>query len=113
MKRHSEFTLTRVDGRAKGGRFLVLSHLASDSLPHSKFGIIVTKKIGNAVTRNLLKRRIHHIVAKHYDELQGSHYIVTILRWRAPEATFAELEADWLKQASRLGILDKPKVHSS
>jgi len=35
----------------------------------------------------------------------GKKYLVTVLRWRAPEATFSELETDWLKQARRLGIL--------
>lgn len=105
MTSHADFARTRQEGKAKGGAYLVLSTLEDDQLPHSKAGVIVTKKVGNAVTRNLLRRRIQHILAKHLDSIEGKRYIVTILRWRAPEATFEQLEADWLKQAHRLGIL--------
>ena len=108
MTRHAEFSRARKDGDAKGGAYLVLSSLADHTLPDHLAGIIATRKIGNAVTRNLLRRRIHAILAKHIhriDDHKGKRYIVTILRWRAPEATFEQLEKDWLKQASRLGIL--------
>lgn len=105
MTRHAEFSRTRKDGQAKGGAYLVLSTLADDSLPHHKAGVIVTRKVGNAVTRNRLRRRIHAICARNLPSIPGKRYLVTVLRWRAPEATFAQLEADWLKQAHRLGIL--------
>lgn len=105
MTRHAEFARTRKEGQAKGGAYLVLSTLADEGLPHSKVGVIVTRKVGNAVTRNLLRRRIHAIFAKHLSSIEGNRYLVTVLRWRAPEATFEQLENDWLKQARRLGIL--------
>ena len=108
MTRHAEFDLTRKQGIAKSGRYLVVSSLTDAKLTRHKAGIIITKKIGNAVTRNRLRRRIHNILAKHIDEIdcaQGKHYIVTILRWRAPQASSDELEQDWLKQASKLGLL--------
>jgi hypothetical protein len=35
-------------------------------------------------------------------------FLVTIARPGAAEATFAELEADWLRQARRLGLLSRP-----
>ncbi len=113
MTQHAEVSRTRKDGEAKGGAYLVLSTLSDPSLPHHKAGIIATRKIGNAVTRNLIRRRIHAILAKHIDHINGQHngkngnrYIVTVLRWRAPEATLDQLEKDWLKQARRLGILN-------
>jgi len=105
MTSHADFSRARKDGKAKGGAYLVLSTLADDALPHHKAGVIVTRKVGNAVMRNRLRRRIHHIMAKHLDEIEGNRYMVTILRWRAPEASFEQLEADWVKQARRLGIL--------
>ncbi|MBK1831981.1 ribonuclease P protein component [Verrucomicrobiaceae bacterium R5-34] len=106
MTRHAEFSLTRQKGQAKGGAYLVLSTLADEQLPHHKAGVIITKKVGNAVTRNHLRRRVQAILAKHLHRIQGRRYIVTVIRWRAPEASFDQLEADWLKQANRLGILD-------
>ncbi len=115
MKDHSEFSLARQKGEAKGGKYLVLSTLVDtskkDGQPNEstkKAGVIVTKKVGNAVMRNRLRRRVQSILAKYIDQIDdqgGTRYIVTIIRWRAPDATFAQLEKDWLKQANRLGIL--------
>lgn len=108
MTRHAEFARTRENGHSKSGQYLILSSLTDPELPHHKAGIIVTRKVGNAVVRHRLKRRIHSILAKHLKDIDGSkgkRYIVTILRWRAPEASSAELEHDWLKQARRLGML--------
>lgn len=105
MTRHAEFSRTREEGKAKGGAYLVLSTLADDELPHHKAAVIVTKKVGNAVTRNHLRRRIQAILASHMHRIQNKRYIVTVIRWRAPQATFQQLEADWLKQATRLGII--------
>lgn len=108
MTRHAEFNHAREQGSAKSGRYLVVSTLPAAELSRHKAGIIITKKIGNAVTRNRLRRRIHNILARHINEIdcsQGKRYIVTILRWRAPQASSRELEQDWLKQASKLGLL--------
>lgn len=108
MTRHAEFSRVRKDGQAKGGVYLVLSTLADEQLADHKAGVIITRKVGNAVTRNRLRRRIHAIYAKYLPSILEKRYLVTVLRWRAPEATFAELERDWLKQARRLGILTEP-----
>ncbi|MGB2560567.1 MAG: ribonuclease P protein component [Akkermansiaceae bacterium] len=108
MTRHAEFARAREHGRSKSGQYLVLSSLLDPELPHHKAGIIVTKKVGNAVVRHRLKRRIHAILAKHFKDIdcsEGNRYIVTILRWRAPEASSVELEYDWLNQARRLGLI--------
>ncbi len=105
MTRHAEFAQTRKAGGAMGGAYLVLITLADPQLPHHKVGVIVTRRVGNAVVRNKLRRRIHSICAKNLPSIEGTRYLVTVLRWRAPQATFAELENDWLKQARRLGIL--------
>ncbi|MBT8044343.1 MAG: ribonuclease P protein component [Verrucomicrobiae bacterium] len=117
MKQHLEFSRTRKEGVAKGGAYLVLSTTSDPELKHHKVGIIVTRKIGNAVTRNLLKRRIHAILAGYIDKIsqdKGKYrYIVTVLRWKAPQATQQQLEQDWLKQAHRLGLLTPDSTEGS
>jgi len=108
MTRHAEFSNTRNEGGAKGGKYVVVSSLTDPSLTHHKVGVILTRKIGNAVIRNRVRRRIHSILAKNLhriDSSEGYRYIVTVSRWRAPEASSAQLETDWLKQARHLGIL--------
>ena len=48
-------------GRNVANKFLVLRTLPN-KLDHNRFGILVSKRIGNSVTRNRLRRRLREIL---------------------------------------------------
>lgn len=104
MTQRAEFARVRECGKSRPGRYLVVSVLQESELNHFKLGFIVTKKVGKAHMRNLLRRRFRAIIQKHGDKLKTDRYVVTIARWRAVEASFHELEQDWLKQARHFGL---------
>jgi len=104
MRLWGEFQFVRQKGQSAAGRFLVIGSLGDSALSDRRFGLITSKKAGKAVTRNLLRRRFREIIRKHGDHLPQRHMIVTIARWRASQATFQELEADWIKTVKRLKI---------
>ncbi len=103
MKRASEFAMVRAEGSSNSGRFLVLSTcpLPSGADAESRFGIITTKRVGHAVTRNLLRRRMREILRAHGAPLAKGLYVVLIVRNRAAWADYAALEKDFLKLAAR------------
>jgi len=105
MTQRAEFARCRECGKSRPGRYLVLSVLHETELEHFKTGFITTKKVGKAHQRNLLRRRFRAIMQKHGESIAPHYYIVTIARWRAVEASFSELEKDWLKQAKKLGVI--------
>ncbi|MEZ5302105.1 MAG: ribonuclease P protein component [Verrucomicrobiales bacterium] len=106
MTRAAEFAKVKAQGTAKGGRFVVVSILADESLGSEiKVGFITTRKLGNAVVRNRVRRRLRAIAREIGGRLKPGHYIVTIARHTAPEAEFAALKADWLRAAERCGAL--------
>ena len=110
MKRASEFAMVRAQGSSAAGRFLVLS---SASLPRdaaasntgtaeSRFGIITTRKLGHAVVRNLLRRRVREIIRAHGEPLARGRCVVVIPRIHAATASYEQLERDFIKQMRRL-----------
>lgn len=106
MKRASEFAMVRTCGTSRAGRFIVMGLLpmrpAEDGSPKaSRFGIITTKKLGHAVTRNLLRRRVREILRAHGEPLAEGHYVVLIPRVAAAQADYHQLEADFLKLLRR------------
>lgn len=109
MKQRADFARVKTTGQAKAGRFVILSTLEDPSIETLRTGFITTKRCGKAHDRNLLRRRFRALVQAHAPAFsEKRRFLVTIARAGAAQATFAELEADWLRQARRLGLLEKP-----
>ena len=99
MKRASEFAMVRSKGKSEAGRFLILS---TATLPEgedkpSRFGIITTKRIGHAVLRNTLRRRVREILRAHGEPLSTGLCVVIVVRNRAAMTDYTGLEKDFLK----------------
>lgn len=110
MTARADFARVKGTGQAKAGRFVILSTLEDSSLPSLRTGFITTKRCGKAHDRVLLRRRFRALVQAHAPEFpEIRRFLVTIARPGASQATFAELEADWLRQARRLKLLSRPE----
>ena len=105
MNSRSEFLRVRNDGKSYSGKYLVLGLLEEQKVNSGfKFGIIVTKKIGNAVMRTLIRRRIKGIRSSFGEPLDFSGYMVVSPRYRAKEASYENLESDWKRLVKKAGI---------
>ncbi|MEO0017747.1 MAG: ribonuclease protein component [Verrucomicrobiota bacterium] len=110
INHRADFARVKTTGQAKAGRFVILSTLADASLESLKTGFITTRRAGKANQRVLLRRRFRFLVQTHAPEFTDlRRYLVTIARPGAAKADFAELQADWLKQARRLGLFPRPE----
>ncbi len=106
ITRRADFARVKSTGQAKAGRFVVLSTLADPTLDGIRTGFITTRRCGKAHDRVLLRRRFRALVQAHVPQFADpKRFLVTIARPGAAAATFAELQADWLRQARRLGLL--------
>ncbi len=103
MKRASEFAMVRAEGTSTAGRFLVLNTAPSPdgAAVASRFGIITTKRIGHAVTRNKLRRQVREILREHAEPLSSGLFVVLVVRAAAARASYHELEADFLHALRR------------
>jgi ribonuclease P protein component len=100
----AEFARVRKNGVAQRGKFLVISALRTNAGPF-RAGFVTSRKVGGAVVRNRVRRRMREIVRKHQHQIIESVWIVTIARETAARAAFAELEDAWLRLAKRASIL--------
>jgi ribonuclease P protein component len=101
----SDFERMKKEGRSERGSLLVLSVLASQDRHLLRAGFVTSKRIGSAVVRNRVRRRLREIVRKHQLDLRENFWIVTIARPKAAAATYGELEDEWLRLAKRASIL--------
>ena len=106
MNKRSDFALVRQNGRSKAGRFVVLSLLPQAEIPHHKVAFITTRKVGKAHDRNLMRRRLRAIVQASLPHWTAQpHFVVTIVRHSATQASFAELQLEWLHLARKLHLI--------
>lgn len=96
-------------GNQAGNRYLVL-YARKNRTRENRVGITTGKKLGHAVTRNRVRRRLREIYRLNEDRFVPGYDIVVVARSQAVNATYAQLQDSYLALAARVGILrgDKP-----
>ena len=68
----------------------------------SRWGFVVSKKVGNAVTRNLVKRRLRELAGSTRDRHPDGMRTVVRALPASSKASFAELAAAWEEALGRV-----------
>jgi len=105
LKVSREFERVRKEGRAVRGGLLILSVLPVDGEKRFRVGLITSRRVGEAVARNRVRRRLREIVRRNQQSLKGGIWFVVIARRSAAQTDSAALEGEWLHLAQRAGIL--------
>ena len=94
MRTAGDFSNTVRSGARIGRRNVVVyAHFLAEDAP-SRFGFIVSKKVGNAVTRNLVKRRLRALSAEYVKVHPNGLGIVMRALPASSTATWDELGQD-------------------
>jgi len=105
LTRASEFERVRREGRAHHGGLLILGVLAAEEFHGFRAGFVTGRRLGSAVVRNRVRRRLREIVRNHQQEIVDAKWIVAIARANAAHASYRQLEDEWLRLAKRAFIL--------
>lgn len=88
--------------------FLVL-YARKNRTNRNRVGITVSKKLGHAVVRNRVRRRLREIYRLNEAQFLPGYDIVVVARSRAVEASFQELRESYLSLARKAGLLLPPE----
>jgi ribonuclease P protein component len=100
-----EFGRVKSEGTAERGRFLVLGVFAREGEPRFRVGFVTSKRLGGAVTRNQVRRRLRDVVRTEQGRLRPGFWLVVVARPAAARASYAQLKDEWLRLAERASIL--------
>ena len=70
----------------------------------SRLGITVSTKLGKAVRRNKVRRRIREIYRLHQHELMPGWDVIVVARVKAAHSSYAAIERSFLSAADKLGL---------
>jgi ribonuclease P protein component len=105
LRRAAEFQRVERDGAVWRGKFMTLGTLAVQKSGPFRAGFVVSRRLGGAVVRNRVRRRLREIVRKNQHALRADLWIVVIARSDAAKASYQALEDEWLRLARRASIL--------
>ena len=94
LKKNKEFKKVYNNGKSYVSRNLVLYVLQTPEKDFNKYGLSVSKKVGNAVVRNKLKRRMREIIREFEKKDFKAYDIVFIARNPAAKLDYQELRRD-------------------
>jgi ribonuclease P protein component len=101
----SQFARVRSEGRNVRGHLLILGFMPSEGTEGFQAGFVTSKRIGGAVVRNRVRRRLRDIVRTEQGRLRGGFWLVVVARPAAARASYAALKDEWLRLAERASIL--------
>jgi ribonuclease P protein component len=105
LTRASEYERVKRNGLVRRDNLLMLSAAFVENSGLSRVGFITSRRLGNAVARNRVRRRLREIVRRHQHDLRQDFWIVLVARRDAVKASYRSLEDEWLRLARRASIL--------
>ncbi len=103
LKRNHIFRRLYATAGQANGYLVLYAHRNRTNANH--IGITVGKKLGHAVVRNRVRRRIRELYRLNEEKFQPGWDIVVVARSRAISADFAALTAAFLSLAKKAGCL--------
>jgi ribonuclease P protein component len=104
LRRNSDFQQVRRSGKFYASSLMALAFLRN-KLDHSRFGFVVSKRLGIAVTRNKIKRRMREATRVRVAKIKPGFDLVLIARQPIGQATFVELEQSLEKLLQQSDLL--------
>jgi ribonuclease P protein component len=105
LRSAADFARMRAEAKMYRGGLVAIGVTSDAETAGFRAGFITSRKIGNAVQRNRVRRRLREIVRKNQPALRRNIWFVTIAQTAAARATYRALEDEWLRLARRASIL--------
>ncbi|WP_353094607.1 ribonuclease P protein component [Tissierella praeacuta] len=104
LRSNIEFRKVYSSGKNYWNRNLVL-YMRKNSVGNTRVGYSITKKIGNSVVRNKIRRRMKEIYRLNFDKIKGNYDLIFIPKKNVVDISYKELESAMLHILKLAGML--------
>jgi len=92
LRNAQDFARQRREGRIFRNRLMRMSVL-SNELPHNRYGFVVSKQLGNAVTRNRVRRLLREALRLLHPAIKPGYDVVIIARRELVGQSFTTVQS--------------------
>jgi len=107
IKKNSEFQHVFKEGKSFANRQLVIYYIKKEDQDNFRIGLSVGKKIGNAVTRNRIKRYLRHSFHELQDKILPTLNIIIIARQPTKDMNYYDIKKSLIHLLSRQHLFYK------
>lgn len=108
LKRNSQFTYIYKHGLRKHSKYLTLNYIRTKFSPF-KIGFTVSKKVGNSVVRNRVKRRLRESVRAEINRIDDQYNYVFVAREGIDQLNFNEIKKLVVDILTKSGLYKEEK----
>lgn len=105
LKKRKQFAYLFKNGKHLGGESFSLVYIALKT-KNFKVGYSVSKKVGKAVVRNKVKRRLKECVLSFSHQIKNEFYIIVVAKPNIVNLKFVDLKQKLYYSFKKAGLLD-------
>lgn len=109
LKQNHLFRRLYQKGKSASGHCVVV-YCRKNGLPYNRLGLTAGTKLGHAVVRNRIRRRIREAYRLSEQSYVLGYDIVVVARHRAVDASYQEIAQCLAHQMSKLGLIRKERT---
>ena len=106
IRKNIEFLNVYRHGKSYANKYLVM-YVLSNKLDENRFGITVSKKVGNSVVRHRITRLIRECIRLQESNILTEYDIVIVARKAAKDKKYRDIESAFLNLCKRQNILKR------
>ena len=103
LRSNMEFKRVYSGGKNYWNRNLVL-YVKKNNVGNTRVGYSITKKIGNSVVRNKIRRRMKEIYRLNFSSIRGNYDLIFIPKKNVVDISYKELESAMLHILKLAGV---------
>lgn len=106
LRNNRDFRIVYNKGKSYANKYLVMFYM-KNNLGFNRVGFSVSKKLGKAVVRNKIKRRMKESYRLNSNRFKGGYDVVFLARIQAKSIDFAKIESAVLHLGKLAGLIKK------
>lgn len=105
LKNNIDFRKVYDNGKSLSNKFLVMFYI-KNGLSYNRVGFSTTKKLGNAIIRNRVKRLIKEAFRLNNTDMSNGYDIIFLARIRSNTANYKDIEKSILNLLKRTKLIN-------